>query len=257
MSDLPLTIHDQGTSTTGSSPRVYSNINVSGNARVHLGDAYFDNFTINQLCLVHQANDAIVHQIGNLRSIAGGSACPPDNESVQNQIDKTNERICLANTRLRKTLKMTENPAPKRRLVSQTKLNFSLIPLAFSFERSVYEEELEVVASQSTLQPKARRYTPPTTIVASLRIPKWFAGYQYGICIERSRSGWLFCPRILRESRCETFYMKACSFGWLDKVQSQLVTNRSAVHDRYKDLTGADVSRLIVLNWRSLTSDIL
>jgi hypothetical protein len=53
--------------------KTYSNIHISGNARVHLGDAYYDHLTIDQLCLVRQTNDAIVQQIGNLHRLAESS----------------------------------------------------------------------------------------------------------------------------------------------------------------------------------------
>ena len=51
--------------------------------------------------------------------------------------------------------------------------------------------------------------------------------------------------------------MKACSFGWLDKVQSQLAKYPNVVHDRHKGFTGADVSDFNVLLLTTLILEML
>ena len=49
--------------------RTFPNIYIGENARVHVGDAYYDHLTINQFCQMRAANDAIVQQLGSLQGL--------------------------------------------------------------------------------------------------------------------------------------------------------------------------------------------
>jgi hypothetical protein len=116
--------------------KTFPSIHISGSARVHVGDAYFDYLIINQFCQMRMANEAIVHQIGSLRSLSGNSKHDLAGY-VQQRVSHVNDILQFQNATLQQLLGQASRSTVSTKLVSQTKLNFTLVPLGFSFEHNV------------------------------------------------------------------------------------------------------------------------
>jgi hypothetical protein len=153
-------------------------------------------------------------------------------------LNQVNDNICIQNARLQQALSSISSPVVSTKLVSRTKLNFTLIPLGFTFEHTITQEQVQECPKKEHVTGSPKR----VKTLFSLRIPAWFVGYQYTLCIDRATSGWRFHPRILTDIQYPTYFMNACKWGFVERVKHHITSNRNVVQDRHNGLTGLDVS---------------
>lgn len=223
------------------SMKSYSDISISGSARVHLGDTYCENLTINHLHVMRDTNDAIIHQIGGLQRLAANAdhSGPSARKYLKAETLRTNDDIEAYNRRLCDAIAPTQlgdRASAAKRTVSKTKLSFTLIPLGFTYEHVVTREE----SGEQSVQNKGRPRQRQTLL---LRVPVWFAGYQYSIYTNRTSSGWKRFFKVYRDVNDQTNFISHCRMrtASLKVLQQDLRSNPACVYDRFCGLTGLEV----------------
>ena len=202
-----------------------------------------------QRSTLHHQTMTINQEIMGLRQeVAGISASLTSqqgkDEAILSAVENTNEKISTLASHSVPHSHITALTAANRhwRRSSRTKVRLQLVPFGVSFENVVrYDEDMCDLDSITASRPMPRRCLKSKTIL-EIRVPFWYAEYQYTVCLRKALSGWVFLPRIFRDVPEYTPFLLACMNGPYKEVRRMLRSSTSMLYDRFNGMTGADVS---------------